>query len=195
MDTEGSKVSRVNDIAILKEMLSEGAQVRLQQTEGKTSVELKDKQGKTTVEITELPDDLIVIKPDYFKPPNILKSLKGQRRRADFAIISNVKGEKWIICIETQKKTGKDSEEVEQQLRGAECLIGYCKCVGKSFWQSEKFLDGYQYRFVSIVNINIDKQTTRFYKPENQPKKKLHDSPENFREIPGHQSLHFDQLT
>ena len=191
----GGKVSSVNDIAILKKMLSDGAQVPLQHVAGKTSVELKDKQGKTTVEITELPNDSIVIKPDYFKPPNILKSLKGQRRRADFAIISNVKGEKWIICIETQKETGKDAEYIEQQLRGAECLIGYCKYVGKSFWQSEKFLDGYQYRFVSIVNINIDKQTTRFYKPRNQHRKKLHDSPENFREIDGHQNLHFDQLT
>ncbi len=183
----------MNDIAILKKMLSEGAQVPLQQAAGKTSVELKDK--KTTVEITELPDDSIVIKPDYFKPPNILKSLKGQLKRADFAIVSNAEKNKWIICIETQKATGKDSEEVEQQLRGAQCLIGYCKCIGKSFWQSKNFLDGYQYRFVSIVNINVDKQTTRFYKPKNQPKKKLHDSPEDFREIQGHQSLHFNQLT
>ena len=189
----GGKVSSVNDIAILKKMLSEGAQVRLQQTERNTSVTLKDKE--TTVEITELPRNSIVIRAETFKPPTVLKSLKGQRRRADFVIVSDVDGEKWIICIETQKGTGKDSEEVEQQLRGAECFIGYCKCIGKSFWQSEKFLDGYQYRFVSIVNINIDKQTTRFYEPENQPKRKLHDSPEDFQEIQGHQSLHFDQLT
>lgn len=191
----GSKVRPVNDIAILKEMLSEGAQVRLQQVAGKTFVELKDKQAKTTVEITDLPHNSIVIRAETFKPPNILKSLKGQRKRADFAIVSNMKGEKWIICIETQKGTGKDPEEVEQQLRGAECFMGYCKCIGKSFWQSKSFLDGYQYRFVSIVNINIDKQTTRPYKPGNQPRKRLHDNPENFQEIPGHQSLHFDQLT
>lgn len=176
-------------------MLSDGAQVPLQQVTGKTSVKLKDKQGRTTVEITELPDDSIIIKVDYSKPLNILKSVKGQRRRADFAIVSNGEKNKWIICVETQKATGKDPEDIEQQLRGAECLIGYCKCIGKSFWQSKNFLDGYQYRFVSIVNINIDKQTTRPHKLGDQPKKKLHDSPENFREIPGHQSLHFDELT
>lgn len=176
-------------------MLSDGAQVPLQQTAGMCSVRLNDKQGKTTVEITELSNDSIVIKVDYSKPLNTLKSVKGQRRRADFAIVSNTEKNKWIICIETQKATGKDPEDVEQQLRGAECLIGYCKCIGKSFWQSKNFLDGYQYRFVSIVNINIDKQTTRPYKPGNQPRKKLHDSPENFREISGHQSLHFTQLT
>ena len=191
----GSKVRLVNDITILQEMLNVGAQVPLQQSAGGTSVKLKDKQAKTSVEITDLPYDSLVIRAEVFKPPTIFKGSKGERRRADFVIVSNAATEKWIICIETQKATGKDSEKVEQQLRGAECFIGYCKCIGKSFWQSEKFLDGYQYRFVSIVNINIDKQTTRFYKPKNQPKKKLHDSPENFQEIQGHQSLHFDQLT
>ena len=169
--------------------------VRLQQVAGKTSVQLKDKQGKTTVEITELPDDSIVIKPDYFKPPNILKSLKGQHKRADFAIISNLNGKKWIICIETQKGTGKNREHVEQQLRGAQCLIGYCQCVGKSFWQSAKFLDGYKYRFISISGINIDKQSTRFYKPTNQSAGQLHDTPDTFREFFDRQSLYFEELT
>ena len=185
----------VNDIAILQKMINTGAQVPLQQTAGRCSVTLRDKQAKTTVEITDLPNDSIVIKVDYSKPLEILKTVKGQRKRADFAIVSNAEKNKWIIYIETQKATGKDPAEVEQQLRGAECLIGYCKCIGESFWQSKNFLDGYQYRFVSIVNINIDKQTTRPHKPGDRPRKKLHDSPEDFREIPGHQSLHFDELT
>ena len=176
-------------------MLSEGAQVRLQQTEGNTSVTLKDKQGKTTIEITELPQNSIVIRAETFKPPTVLKSLKGQRRRADFVIVSNVEGEKWIVCIETQKGTGKDPEDVEQQLRGAQCFIGYCKCIGKSFWKSEKFLDDYQYRFVSIVNISIDKQTTRPYKLKSQSGGKLHDNPDTFLEVLGHQDLYFDELT
>ena len=146
----------MNDITILEEMLSIGAQVPLQQTHGRPSVILKDKQGKTTVEIMNLPDNSIVIRPEYFKPPNAFKGSKGERRRADFAIVSNKDAEKWIICIETQKGTGKDPKDIEQQLRGAECFIGYCKCVGKSFWQSAKFLVDYQYRYVSIVNIIVN---------------------------------------
>lgn len=185
----------MNDIAILKKMLSEGAQVRLQQVAGNTSVELKDKQGKTTVEITELPDDSIVIRAEVFKPPTVFKGSKGERRRADFVIVSNVPTEKWIICIETQAGTGKDPEDIEQQLRGAQCFMGYCKCIGKSFWQSENFLDGYQYRFVSISGININKQSTRFYKPRNPFGEKPHDSPDTFLEILARQSLHFDELT
>lgn len=185
----------MNDIAILQAMLSNGAQVPLQRTYGKPSVTLKDKQGKTTVEITNLPDNTIVIKPEYFKPPNAFKGSKGERRRADFAIVSSAETEKWIICIETQKGTGKDPEDIEQQLRGAECFIGYCKCIGKSFWQSIKFLDGYKHRFVSISGINIDKQSTRFYIPRNQSSQQLHNTPDTFREFYDRQSLYFDELT
>ena len=185
----------MNDITILQEMLSTGAQVSLQQTAGTCSVTLKDKQANTTVEITDLPHDSIVIRAENFKPPNVFKGSKGERRRADFVIVSNAGNENWIICIETQAGTGKDAKHVEQQLRGAQCFIGYCKCVGKSFWQSGNFLDDYQYRFVSISGININKQSTRFYTPRNQSRRQSHDSPDIFLEILGHQSLHFDELT
>ena len=185
----------MNDMTILQEMLSAGAQIPLQQTEGKYAVTLKDKQAKTTVEITDLPHDSIVIRAETFKPPTVFKGSKGERRRADFVIVSNASTEKWIICIETQAGTGKDPKDVEQQLRGAECFIGYCKCIGKSFWQSERFLEDYQYRFVSISGININKQSTRFYQPRNQSREISHDSPDTFLEILARQSLYFDELT
>ena len=185
----------MNDIAILQEMLSAGAQVPLQQTDGEYFVTLKDKQAKTTVEITNLPHNSIVIRAEAFKPPTVFKGSKGERRRADFVIVSNAARENWIICIETQAGTGKDSEDVEQQLRGAQCFIGYCKCIGKSFWKSEKFLDDYQYRFVSISGININKQSTRFYQPRNLSGGKAHDRPDTFLEILARQSLYFDELT
>ena len=185
----------MNDITILQEMLSTGAQVPLQQTAGACSVTLKDKQANTTVEITDLPHDSIVIRAEDFKPPNVFKGSKGERRRADFVIVSNAGNENWIICIETQAGTGKDAKHVEQQLRGAQCFMGYCKCVGKSFWQSGNFLDDYQYRFISISGININKQSTRFYKPASRTGKKLHDRPETFLEISERQSLYFNELT
>ena len=175
-------------------MLNTGAQIPLRQTGSKCSVTLKDKQAKTTVEITDIPHDSLIIRAESFKDPTVFKGSKGERRRADFVIVSNAATKKWIICIETQKATSKDSKMVEQQLRGAECFMGYCKCIGKSFWQSENFLEDYQYRFVSIVNISIDKQTTRAYKPESQSREKLHDSPEIFLEISGHQNLYFNEL-
>ena len=191
----GSKARLVNDINILQEMLSAGAQVPLQKTKEECSVTLKDKQAETTVEIKGIPEDSIVIRAEAFKQPTVFKGSKGERRRADFVIVSNSENEKWIICIETQAGTGKDPKKVEQQLRGAQCFMGYCKCVGKSFWQSEKFLDSYQYRFVSISGININKQQTRFSTPSNQPVGPLHDSPDTFLKILERQSLYFDELT
>ncbi len=185
----------MNDITILQEMLNTGAQVPLQQTEEKCSVTLKDKQAKTAVEITDLPHDSIVIRAEAFKPPTVFKGSKGERRRADFVIVSIAATEKWIICIETQAGTGKDPEDVEQQLRGAQCFIGYCKCIGKSFWQLERFLEDYQYRFVSISGININKQSTRFYQPRNKSREISHDSPDAFLEILARQSLYFHELT
>ena len=185
----------MNDITILQEMLNTGAQVPLQQTEEKCSVTLKDKKANTSVEITDLPHDSIVIRAEAFKPPTVFKGSKGERRRADFVIVSNATTEKWIICIETQAGTGKDPEDIEQQLRGAQCFIGYCKCIGKSFWQSERFLEDYQYRFVSISGININKQSTRFYQPRNESKGISHDSPDAFLEVLARQSLYFDELT
>lgn len=184
----------MNDIAILQAMLTSGAQLPLKQTTGKPSVTLKDKQANTSVEITDIPSDSIVIRAEVFKPPNILTAQKGQRRRADFVIVSITETDNWIICIETQKGTGKDRDYVEQQLRGAECFIGYCKCIGKSFWQSAKFLDGYKYRFISISGINIDKQSTRFYIPQNQPSGQLHNNPDTFREFYDRQTLYFNEL-
>lgn len=180
----------MNDIAILKEMLTNGVLVPLKHTTGKLSVLLKDKQANTSIEISDIPNESIVIRVELFKPPTIFKPQKGLRKRADFIIVSNTQTGKWIICIETQKGTGKDPDEVEQQLRGAECFIGYCKCVGKSFWLSTAFLDGYQFRYVSIVNINIDKQITRVDKTKIRSGR----SPDTFREISGPQTLLFDEL-
>ena len=97
----------MNDITILQEMLSTGAQVPLQQTHGKPSVTLKDKQGKTTVEIINLPDNSIVIKPEYFKPPNAFKGSKGERRRADFAIVSNKDAKSGLSVLKLKKEPVK----------------------------------------------------------------------------------------
>ncbi len=185
----------MNDITILKEMLSEGAQIPLQQREDKYSAVLKDKQAGTTLQILALPHNSVVIRAEVFKQPNVFKKERGVRRRADFVIVSSVGTEKWIVCIETKRGEKKDREHIEQQLRGAQCFIGYCRCVGQSFWQSESFLDGYQYRFVSVANIKAGKQSTRFYKPGDPSARALHDKPDTFLEILGRQTLYFPELT
>ena len=156
----------MNDIEILKEMLVSDAQVPLQQRQGRPSVERTDTQASTTVEIKGLPHDSIVIRAEDFKDPlTVFKGLKGERRRADFVIVSNKEGGKWIICIETQAGHSKTAAHVEAQLKGAQCFISYCKCIGRSFWEWEEFLDGYEYRFVSMAYTSMHKRSTHPNKP------------------------------
>ena len=188
----------MNDIEILKKMVISDAQVPLEQDQGRpTSVKLTDKQAKTTVEIKGLPHDSIVIRAEDVEDPlTVFKGLKGERKRADFVIVSNEDTKKWIICIETQAGNSKNLAHVEAQLKGAQCFISYCKCIGRSFWELKEFLDGYQYRFISMVDINSNKETkkTRPYSPHIQSKGKLHDTPDAFLKILRSPSLYFRKL-
>ena len=188
----GRRVSLVNDIQILREMLVGRAQIRLQQGQGRPSVELIDLQAGTTVEIKGLPPDSIVIRAEDFENSlTIFNGSKGERKRADFVIVSNDENERrWIICLET-KGGNKTRSEVVAQLKGAKCFITYCKCIGKSFWESEEFLDDYEYRFVSVVRLNDPRKrrTEPFYYTEN-----LHDRPEVFLKISRIFSIHFSKL-
>ena len=189
----GSRISLVNDIQILREMINSDTQVTLQLGQSRPSVKLVDSQSGTTVEVKGLPHNSIVIKADRFKGPFAVfnKDLENIRKRADFVIVSNDEHErKWIICLET-KGGNKTRSEVAAQLKGAKCFISYCKCIGKSFWESEEFLDDYEYRFVSVVRLNDPRKrrTEPFYYVEN-----LHDHPEVFLKISRIFSIHFSKL-
>ena len=181
----------MNDIEILREMLVPDIQIPLQQGRGRPSVELIDAQAGTTVAIKGIPHDAIVIRAEDFEAPlAVFNGSKGERKRADFVIVSINENGKWIICIETQRGDYKKPAEVVAQLKGAQCFISYCKCIGKSFWKVEEFLDGYQYRFVSIANIEGRAKKQKILPLPG----KLHDSPEEFLKARG-SSHHFSKLT
>ncbi len=184
----------MNDIQILQEMLNPDAQVMLQSGQGRPSVQLTDLQSGMTVEIKGLPYNSIVIRAEDFENPlTIFNGEKGERKRADFVIVSNDEiGRKWIICIETQEMDAKLASHVVQQLKGAYCFITYCKYIGKSFWESEEFLDNYDYRFVSIVDLNFNKsrrQTQPFYSTG-----ELHNHPDIFLKISRSPIIYFRKL-
>ena len=67
----GRRVSFVNDIQILQEMLSPCVQVSLQLEQGRPSVELIDSQSGTNVKIKGVPPDSIVIRAEIFEEPLI----------------------------------------------------------------------------------------------------------------------------
>ena len=101
----GRRVNLVNDIQILREMISLDVQVMLQPGQGRPSVELIDPQSGATVKIKGLPPNSIIIRAENFENPlTVFNGSKGERKRADFVIVSNDENEKrWITCIETQE--------------------------------------------------------------------------------------------
>ena len=184
----------MNDIQILREMLNPNIQVMLQPGQGRPSAQLIDLQSGATVEIKRIPPDSIVIRAEDFENPlTIFNGTKGERKRADFVIVSNDgRGRKWIICIETQEMDAKLASHVTQQLKGAYCFISYCKYIGKSFWASDDFLDGYQYRFVSIVELNFNRSKRRTQPFQSMGQ--LHNRPEVFLKISRSPTVLFHKL-
>jgi hypothetical protein len=88
---------------------------------------------------------------------------------------------------------GDSKKEVEQQLRGAQCLVAYCRAIGQEFWQESEFLEkkNYQQRFISIKNIGVAKRETLI-----EPKSGRHDMPERMLKInaPTKGNLEFRKL-
>jgi hypothetical protein len=182
----------MSDIAILKEMINEKATVPLYQNNKKNQVILEETgTSKYSVTIYGMPnqDEVIVIKADNFTSPNaIFKGEKGECKRSDFVIIAATERKKVILCIEL-KATKDDNKKIIQQLTGSKCFVTYCKEIGKAFWNQKKFLDKYQYRFVSIGYINIPKREIRA-----QQQNDIHDCPEKMMKISNSNHLAFNHL-
>lgn len=175
-------------------MLNPNLQVMLQPEQGRPSVELMDIQSGATAKIKGLPPNSIIIRAEDFENPlTVFNGSKGERKRADFVIVSNdERGRKWIICIETQEMDSKLASHVVQQLKGAYCFVSYCRCIGKSFWELEEFLDDYQYRFVSITDLNFNRSRRRTQPFHSQGE--LHNRPDLFLKISRSPTIYFRKL-
>ena len=186
----------MSDFDILRDLIQEEALASVEDEYGKKTIVLKESsnQSEYSLKIRNAPDDVIAFKADDFPPPNsIFKNSKGECKRADFVVIASDDKSKWIVHIEMKSgKTGL-GREIEQQLRGARCLVAYCRVIGQEFWQESKFLEqkNYQQRFISVKEIGIQKKPT--WTP---PKSGRHDTPENMLRInaPARGVLQFNRL-
>lgn len=154
----------MSDIAILKEMIKESARVSLKDGKTKKQVILNEPGPPDySVTIDGMPDDdqVVVIKADAFTSPQaVFIGSKGECKRADFVIIADTGKKKVILCIEMKAGKGGTETEINEQLKGAKCFVAYCQEIGKLFWNKENFLKDYEYRFVSIKNIKLNKKST-----------------------------------
>ena len=187
----------MSDIAILKEMISKCAIVELEyKKEYKRDsylLKLIENQDNYSFVISGMPepDQVIAIKLDeFFDVRKIFTGNKGECERADFIIIANTPTEKVILCLE-MKKSGDSNPSITKQLKGAKCLVSYCREIGHLFWNQPDFLQDYQYRFVSIKNISISK--TSMSSRKLSQKSEIHDQPEKMLKISA-QAKHFQEL-
>ena len=152
----------MTDTDILNQMIKDSARSIPRSDEyGNLCVELcETRVNDSAVSIRHLPADAIVIKVDEFSSPDsVFKGEKGECKRADYAIISEER--KCIIYIEI-KSTKDKWVDIVKQLKGAQCFIGYCREIGKAFWNSE-ILKNYKPRFINIRHTcgSINKSETR----------------------------------
>lgn len=177
----------MSDMEILSELILESALVPHENEYGKPVIKLQEAGVEGSVSfIRNIPSDAIVIKADEFPAPKtFFKGDKGECKRADFIIISE---EKKVILYVELKAGAKDASHIVKQLKGASCLISYCKEIGKQFWSEARFLDGYAHRYIGMVNLSISK------KPSRHKSAPLHDSPESFMKISSPHYLQFKEL-
>ena len=155
----------MTNLDILKTMLKVSAFITIDRNR---CVNLTEPQCSSShLNIHGIPQESIIIKVDSFKSPDsVFEGKNGECSRADYAIISEYAQKKYIVYIEMKKTTDSEHKRINQ-LAGAKCFISYCKEIGKFFWKENKFLDGFEDRFVSICHTgSIRKRETKIEKKQ-----------------------------
>ena len=188
-----TKNTNKKDIDILSEMLLEenkagrGVWRKADRTaDGRLIIKLQEKEIDDLViaTICNVPSDSLVIKADKFPPlDKFFKSSKGVNKRADFIIIS----ERTKVVLYVELKSRGKLSEVKKQLKGASCVLAYCKEAGKQFWNKDDFLRGYKHRYIGITETGIDISVS-----DHRPEK--HDTPESYLSIPLSNDIQFKEL-
>ena len=177
----------MSDTKILSEMLLDKVLTHLGSDHGKAIIKLQEDGSDNTIVIRKAPTDSLVIKADKFPAPtDFFEGSKGENKRADFIVISET--EKVILYIEL--KSGRASgKEIKQQLKGAACVLSYCKEAANQFWNEGNFLDDkkYVHRYIALVETDANKKPTHH-------DSKLHDSAESFMKISSPHRLTFSKL-
>jgi hypothetical protein len=153
----------MNEFRKLHELLREEARATVEQKPGESkSVTLVEEGFRDyALRITGIPDDTIAFRTDVFpSPESMFNNNKHECKRADYVIIARKNQKNWIIYVELKQTTDR-RWEIICQLRGARCVIAYCRSIMAEFWNDKRFLQGYKERFVCIKNIGIHKLPTR----------------------------------
>ena len=145
------------------------------------SVTLTEEKAKDSeIVITNLPDDILIIKLDEFRCARrpsmkeiheleLIKDSKekhdksarantaftgnhGENECADYIMISQ--SSHVVLCLEL--KSSKAGGHAERQLKGAKCFLECCRLYISNFFENmhDDFLRDYQYRFVKCFKTS-----------------------------------------
>ncbi len=176
----------MNDIELLQKLF-EGKLIKSEEGDyGKPCIKLKESDSNSySITIRDVPQDAIAIKTDSF--PDLKNFFNcssdiGQCKRADFVVIAEEK----LIFIELCKGQ-KQKKEVVQQLKGAQCVVEYCRNISNKFYNYDSFLENNDSYFVSISNIGTNKKSTTISSKNNN-------MPDDFLKISAPHNLQFKAL-
>ena len=135
----------MDEFEMLYDLLREEALAPVENLRGRPktiTLEESDQQGYV-LKLLGTPNDTIAFKADKFPPPEcIFENSRHECKRADYVVIARHRNRKWIVYIEMKSGKGKTAE-IKQQLRGAKCLVTYCRAIVREFWEEHGFLQGF----------------------------------------------------
>ncbi len=177
------------DFEILHEMIVPAAIVPVDSTKARRSVCLTEPENTSCITISGLPEKTMIIKTDSFRAPDTwFNGTKGERKRSDFIIIADNGRKKVILYIEMKSSTDP-RKEIIQQLKGAQCVMAYCREVGRVFWERANFLGGYETRFICLKHVGLQKRPSKV-----EPPTARHDKADRMLELSCPSHLEFNQL-
>lgn len=185
----------MNDLDILRALLRDEvlAPASGTQTNQKDLILTEPQDQSYELRIIRAPYDTIAFRADAFPPPrHIFRGSRGERKRADYVIVANEDERSWIVYVEMKGGNSALASEIAAQLRGAHCLVAYCRAIGRQFWGARAFLEPGNYRehFVSVKNVRSSKKPSW---PSPRPR---NDSPETMWKFknPPRSTLRFREL-
>jgi len=127
------------------------------------------------VDIYDIPEGSILIKLDqYNQPDSLFKNHRGQRKRCDYVLVTTIENRDILLFIE-MKSSRIRNIEIEQQFKGAECVIDYCDAVLNRFHGQDDLLKKHTKHFVIFYKpLSISKRPTR---PKKSPQQ-INNTPE-----------------
>lgn len=181
----------MDDFEVLYDLLRRDALAPVENLRGRPKTITLEESGQQgyVLKLLGTPNDTIAFKADKFPPPEgLFENSRHECKRADYVVIARHRNRKWIVYIEMKSGKG-NTAEVKQQLRGAKCLVTYCRAIVQEFWEEHGFLRGFAERFVSVREIRIAKRSTR------EPRAPVHDNPDDMLTMSAPKgTIHFQKL-